>query len=336
MKTELDLDLVLLDFGSEYERDPRQAVHALQALLLDEDACHARIAFLERLATVETPNRPDLDVQAGTAALHQDHGGGSVINDFSAEIRAILEVGTFRALEQGRLSVDRLDALSRNGEALWQAHQELMGDLELEPVEWDRAPDEEPRFRAEQNRQKAEPGRAGEPTGFTRLAERGDWYGLASRLRPYLPEVLRTVGLDESLRDRLLDFIVEEKAPTMASRKRRFRELMPEWLEEFAGRVGVGSLPQPLKQDNWEAMIDRAVLRLVLEDEPEGEPEWARQFRRTARQSRAASWQDLLRLPVPEAIASMPALPRFRRDLIARIQRERAEALQFFELENVA
>jgi hypothetical protein len=336
MKTELDLDLVLLDFGSEYERDPRQAVHALQALLLHKDACHARIAFLERLARMETPDRPDLDVQTCAASSHRDHGGGPVIDDFSAEIRAILEMGTSRALEQGRLNVDRLDALSRNRHALWQAHQELMGDLERESVGWDRASDEEPRFQEEQNLQRAEPGRAGEPTGFTRLAERGDWPELASHLRPYLPEVLRTVGLDESLRHRLLDFIVEEKARTLRSRKRRFRELMPEWLEEFAGRVGVGSLPHPLEQEDWEAMIDRAVLRLVLEDEPEGEPEWARLFRRTARQSRPASWQDLLRLDLPEAIASIPALPRFRRDLIARIQHERAQALQVFEIEKVA
>jgi hypothetical protein len=335
MKTELDLDLVLLDFGSEYQRDPRQTVHALQALILDEDACRARIAFLERLARTETLGRPELDVRDGTATLDRDHGGSSVIDDFTAEIRAIVEVGTFRALEQRQLSVDRLDALSRNRHALWQAHQELMGDLEPESVGWDRASDEASKFHAVQNLQRAVPSRGGEPTGFTRLAERGDWYGLASRLRPYLPELLHTVGLDESLRGRLLDFIVEEKAPTLATRKRRFRELMPEWLEEFAGRVGIGSLPHPPKQEDWEAMIDRAVLRLLLEDEPEGEPEWARLFRRTARQSRAASWQDLLRLPLPESIASMPALPRFRRDLIARIQRERAEALRIFEIEEV-
>jgi hypothetical protein len=296
MKTKLNLNLVLLDFSNEYEHEPRQAVHALQALLLDENACRARIAFLERLAATT--------MSARHRGEDRDRG------DWTPEIRAILDVGTFRALEQGRLSAERLDALSRDPNALWRAHQELMADLERD----------------------VQPAPAGEPTGFTRLAERGDWHGLTSRLRPYLPEVLRTVGLDESLRDRLLDFVVE-KARTMASRKRRFRELMPEWLEEFAGRVGVGSLPHPLKQEDWVAMIDRAVLRLVLEDEPEGEPEWARQFRRTARQSRAASWQDLLRLDLPETVVSTPALQCFQRDLIAQIQSERLEAFRIFELE---
>lgn len=335
MKTELDLKLVFLDFRSEYEHQPRQAVHALQALLLDENACRARIAFLERLARRKTIDRPDLEVQTGSATLHRDHGEGRMTDDFSAEIRAILEVGTFRALEQARLSVDRLDALSRNRDALWQAHQELMADPELESAEWDRALDEEPMPGAKQDFEKVEPARMGEPTGFTRLAERGDWHGLASRLRPYLPEVLRTVGLDESLHDRLLDFIVE-KSRVLASRKRRFRELMPGWLEEFAVHAGLRSLPHPLRQEDWEGIIDRAVMRLVLDDESEGEPEWARRFRETARRSKTGSWQDLLRLPLPETIPSTPALQRFRRDLIAQIQRERAEAFRIFELERVA
>jgi hypothetical protein len=314
MKTKLPLDLVLLDFRGEYEQQPRQAIHALQALLLDESACRARVAFLERVARIGLQTRPDCDATGDTATLVRDREPGQDPDDFAAEIRAILELGTFRALEQGQLSVDRLDALSRSPDALWRAHRELTADQDVET----------PR-----------PARGVEPTGFTRLAERGDWPELASRLRPYLPEVLRTVGLDETLGDRLLIFLLE-KAQTLAARGRRFRELMPEWLAEFAVQAGVGSLPRPLEPDDWKAIIDRAVVRIVLDREPEGESEWARQFRRTARQSRAASWQDLLRVPSPEAAPPMSSLERFRRDLIAQVQRERAEAFRIFELGEAA
>ncbi len=335
MKTKLDLNLVLLDFRSEYEHQPRQAVHALQTLLLDENACRARIAFLERLAATKPQDQSDLDRVAGKAISSRHRAEGRDRGDWTAEIRSILEIGTLRALEQGRLSVERLDALSRDPDALWRAHQELMVDLEREVEDRDPVLDAEPMPEAKQGFEKAVPARVGEPIGFTRLAERGDWHGLASRLRPYLPEVLRTVGLDESLHDRLLDFIVE-KSRVLASRKRRFRELMPGWLEEFAVHAGLRSLPHPLRQEDWEGIIDRAVMRLVLDDESEGEPEWARRFRETARRSKTGSWQDLLRLPLPETIPSTLALHRFRRDLIAQIQRERAEALQIFELEKVA
>ncbi len=331
MRTNLDLNLVFLDFADEYEHQPRQAVHALQALLLDEDVCRARIAFLKRLATTKPQDRPSrgVHIQAFIMASDHDEGRDRKVSDFSAELRAILELGTFR-LEQGRLSVDRLDALTRDPDALWQAHRELMADLVEEPANSDpdlepqtpmvpgpgRLPEPDPRFRhidrvgsggmgeiwmaessedsgiprAIQGYAEGELARSGEPTGFTTLVGRQDWSELAGRLRPYLPEVLRTVGLDEALRDPLLEIILK-RARTLDSRERRFRELLPGWLEEFAVQAGIGPLPHPLRQEDWEAIIDRAVLRIVLDQEREGEPEWVRQFRRTARLSRAASWQ---------------------------------------------
>jgi hypothetical protein len=108
---------------------------------------------------------------------------------------------------------------------------------------------------------------------------------------------------------------------------------MPEWLAAFAAQAGVGSLPHPLEPEDWESIIDRAAVRVVLDQEPEGEPEWARRFRRTARQAQAASWQDLLRIPLPETLPPTSALDRFRRDLIAQMLKERGEAARLLELD---
>src|SRR5262249_23094518 len=123
----IDHDLLFFDFTPAYAEDPGAAVHALQALLLDQAACRARIAFLRSLGEL-----------AGEAL--PEHDPGRSRGDFAAEIRTILEAGIAPALEQGRLDSDRLAALTRDPEGLGQLHRALVVDEEPREVDHPPAP----------------------------------------------------------------------------------------------------------------------------------------------------------------------------------------------------
>jgi hypothetical protein len=103
-------------------------------------------------------------------------------------------------------------------------------------------------------------------------------------------------------------------------------------LQEFAQARGRQKSFQPLRTDDWEKMIERGVVRFVLELEFPGEPEWAREFRRLALQEPLASSQDLLRIPLPERFSSPTAFPVFRRELLFQIKKEQEKALLLYEL----
>jgi hypothetical protein len=192
-------------------------------------------------------------------------------------------------------------------------------------------PEESKPVEAAPPRQQPEPSAEGAPSGMTTLMDAGRWQELTDHLRPYLPAVLQTVGLDTTLADRLLMFI-GQTARTSAKQGRRFRDLLPDWLAAFAQTCGLKELPRPLRREDWESIIERSALRLVLEEEPAGEPDWAREFRRLARQEAAGSREDLLRIRLPEKYAQASALPVFRRQLLFRVQQEREKAAQLLEL----
>jgi hypothetical protein len=134
-----DADLVWLDFGEVFReagppppeapylrtRGPavsganqpeqplavQQALAAFQSLLLDEASCRARVDLLHALRDRATREMPDLVPPRA---------------DFTREIRAIAELGTFRAFAQGLLLPHRLAGLTRDPDALWQAHLALL------------------------------------------------------------------------------------------------------------------------------------------------------------------------------------------------------------------
>jgi hypothetical protein len=294
----LDFDLLFLDFKEAYAEAPAQAVYALQALLLDPTACQARITFLRSLE--------ERDRQR-----HDGHRPDHVPRDFAPEIRTILEIGIFPGLEQGRLELRRLADLTRDPDALAQIHEALMTDDKGLPPE---------------TKSKSA------PAGFTALAARGDWSGLEAGLRPHLPYVLMHVGLPGNLADRLRDFLVRQ-ARAGGSGDRRFRELIPGWLDSFARETGHTAPLRPLSEEDWARIIEWSAVRLVLEEQPGDEPAWARGFRRAARDSGVRSRRELATFALPADQAHTGSdLASFRRHLIVRTLEQTEQARRLFEL----
>jgi hypothetical protein len=109
-----DYDPVLFDFAVEYGDHPEQALRRLQLLLLDEQACQSRIAFLQVLA----------EMGGGGAPLPQS------ADEFRHEIDLIAEHGVFAARRHGLLVPERLARLTCTPAALWAAHQRLTAAAE--------------------------------------------------------------------------------------------------------------------------------------------------------------------------------------------------------------
>lgn len=285
---------MFLDFAEAYERDPSQAISALQTLLLDERACRARVDFLRSLAELAACEFPDLPA-------------GPPSQDFCDMIRALLDVGTARALELGLTTPERLHTLSCDPEALRWAHEALTGDPTAIPAPASASP-------------------------FTTLMAGGQISELIERLRPVLPAILQAVGLPIDHADRLRQFLKERLGAGV--RGRRFRELIPGWLEEFAHLAGLGALPRPLDPGDWRRIVERAVMLHVLRQRPAGEPPWAEEYRETALQRGAESWEDLQAITLPEPYAQQAAddLPMFRRDLIFQVQQDIERYCQVLEL----
>jgi hypothetical protein len=319
-----DLGVAMFDFAAEYAESPERALRRLQFLLLDEDTCLARVALLQTLADAD--DEPARDA-------------GQPAEAFGEEIALLCEEGVLAAHAAGRLDagvVGRLDRLTRDPDRLWRAHQALTADV---PDAREHAPPEHAApasatasalagAACSDTTVVAAPD-AGSPE-FTSLAGAGRWSELGKRLQPYLPDMLRLARLPDTLADELRQFLLE-RARAVPLAGRRFGDLLPQWLTEFA--QAHGSAPaRPLTRADWLAVLEGWSVRTVLEAAPAGEPDWAREFRRRALRHGVASGPELLRLTLPEAAARASALPMFRRDLLSQIQNERDKALRLFEL----
>jgi hypothetical protein len=294
----VDFDLLFLDFEDAFAQAPERAVHALQAILLDPAACRARITFLRSLEDLRREG-------PGPAGRRPDQPQG----EFAREIRTILEIGILPALEQGRLEPGRLAALTRDADALRQLHHALTADDTEDDTE-------------------AVPA----PSGFTALAARGAWEELGARLRPHLPYLLMHVGLPAAMADPLHEFLVR-RARGAGTGARRFRELVPGWLDEFARESGLDVRLRPLREEDWVRIIEWSTVQLVLEEHPAGEPAWARSFRRAARDRGVASRRELAAVALPADPAyTDDDLASFRRHLTVHILEQTDRARLDFEL----
>jgi hypothetical protein len=298
----VDLDLILLDFRLSHEQDKQHSLYELQSLLLDEKACRGRIAYLRELAARGESEFPELCRTA-------------VRQDFSREIQLIGELGVIEAVRQGRIDPARLDALTWEPDALWQAHEALVGTEEV------------PAQVQGETCAEAAAMEATRPVGYTKLAQMQDWEQLRRRLRPYLPPMLERVGMDPGLADELLEFLVS-RADDLGGR--RFRDRLPEWLGDFAARHQFAA-PARLTDADVQQIIGRSVVAITLENARARvsgpQPEWVGRFFDTARQ--AASVAELSTLDLPEEVAVEPAFPQFRRSVlrVARQTQEEAELL---------
>jgi len=100
------VELMLIDFEAEYQAVPDQALLRLQCLLLDEDACRARIAFLESVASDDAERENELGSAEETADL-------------------VGRFGVFDTVEEGYADVAALHRLTCDPAALWRAHVSL-------------------------------------------------------------------------------------------------------------------------------------------------------------------------------------------------------------------
>src|SRR5437868_8413019 len=86
------LNVALFDFAAEFSQHPERALDRLHFLVLDEDTCLARVAFLQALADLAGPVP----------------GVGPTAEDFRDEIALLCEDGLFAAHADGRLTADRI------------------------------------------------------------------------------------------------------------------------------------------------------------------------------------------------------------------------------------
>jgi hypothetical protein len=204
--------------------------------------------------------------------------------------------------------VCRLGQLTRDPEALLEAHRRLVEDN-------------------------------GDPgtelplgvTGLTVLARAGRVADLEERLRLWLPFLLRRAGLaddlDEALAPQFLDYI---RARLEEVRHRRFRELLPVWLRDFARRQ---NLAERLRADRLQptpADLEADAVERVLRQPGESESAWAKTFRESALRARVQTAQALLSFESAE-VGPVPALPNYRRDLFREARRAHRDGLELFE-----
>jgi hypothetical protein len=305
-----DLDVAMFDFAGEYAQDPERALYRLQFLLLDEDTCLARVAFLRTLAASAGRKSSSLDARQTVEAFH-------------AEIALLCEEGVFAVHAAGRLTSDwvrRLDRLTRNPEALLEVHRRLVDE------------DEPGGGSASANvatKTKGDTATSAGLTGFTALARAGRVADLEERLRPWLPYVLRRAGLardlDESLAQQFLAYI---RTRINEVRQRSFRELLPAWLADFAPQL---NLADQLRADQLQPTEADAVEQ-VLRHPGENESAWAKAFRESALGGQIQTAQELLAFETTE-VRNVPALPNYRRDLFREARRAYRDGLELFECE---
>jgi hypothetical protein len=313
-----DLDVALLNFADEYALHPEPALYRLQLLLLDEDTCLARVALLRTLAA-----------SAGRESSHGDVR--QAVEAFRPEIALLLEEGLFAAHAAGRLTperVRRLDQLTRAPEALLEAHRRLAAD------DHDATPD--PAAGAPPAAEKDDTALPERLNDLTVLARAGRVADLEERLRPWLPLLLRRAGLTDDLDEALArQFLAYARTRVDEVRHRRFRELLPVWLSDFArrrdlaGRLrtdGLQPTPADLEADAVERVLRRA---------GENESAWAKGFRESALRARVRTAQDLLSFEAAE-VGGVPALPNYRRDLFREARRAYRDGLELFECDVTA
>jgi hypothetical protein len=302
-----DLDSALFDFAEEFTHHPERALCRLQLLLLDEDTCLARVAFLRELTGSAGPDfRQTVDA-------------------FRPEIALLCEEGLFAAHAAGRLTPDRvrrLDRLTRASEALLEAHRQLVAEEGVA---------EAPAATAVPAAGRDDTALPARLTGFTDLVLVGRIADLEERLRPWLPFLLRRAGLSDHLDEALAQkFLAHVRRRIQEVRARRFRELLPGWLSDFAQQENLAARLRAGRLQPTAADLEADAVEQVLRRPGENESAWAKGFRDSARRAAVQTAQALLSFELAE-VGNVPALPSYRRDLFREARRAHRDAVELFE-----
>jgi hypothetical protein len=106
--------LALADFSALGRESEEKAVYLLQSLLLDEEACRIRIAWLRKAVQQARARFPGLTPRPRPEFL-------------SRVLAAVEEPGTIAAWREGKVTFAELEAMTRAPRALYEAHCRLLG-----------------------------------------------------------------------------------------------------------------------------------------------------------------------------------------------------------------
>ena len=174
--------------------------------------------------------------------------------------------------------------------------------------------------------------------GYTQKALRGDAPGLTADLQPWVPFLLQRLGVSpgeaERLADALLSYVVGRIGEVTP--QRRFRDLLPGWLADFAAAQGIPLTLPPLTTQEWESLLkaasDHEAVTWVLSQALPGEPENLRDFRRRLLGLRPQTPQFLREYRSEEEENGDRAIARFRRNLAAQGEQRQQDRYVALEL----
>jgi hypothetical protein len=262
--------LGLADFAA-LGNSEEQAVYLLQSLLLDEQACRLRIAWLREMSRQARACFPDRVPAARPRFLEQ-------------VLAAVDELGIIAAWRQGKVTFAELEGLTRAPRALYEAHCLV---LQRQPEQW---PADEGDLITETEALKPGPvdenasatGPA-QPTGMTSMSAllgAAEYERFRQRLEryPLLPELLSALELNAGLAGAFLSFIQEQCRAWQHGAD--LIDTMIHWLEAFA--VAQHARPEMrIARSRFASIVRRVVARRHL-DEAQGEEAFQTAFRQAA------------------------------------------------------
>jgi hypothetical protein len=165
---------------------------------------------------------------------------------------------------------------------------------------------------------------------WTALARSGRFPELLGELTPWVPWLLQSVRLPETLAGQFLDYL-RQVLPSFGP-SQRIREVMPGWLIAFARQHApeVAVDPEHVRIDL--AFIRAGAVDLVLSRSDGGETPWATQVRDYLRKQHLRAPDEMLAVPLPEALASNPMEILYRKGLYeaaCRLEQNGLIALEF-------
>jgi hypothetical protein len=162
--------------------------------------------------------------------------------------------------------------------------------------------------------------------GFSAIG-RSDPDLLVATLRPWMPFLLRRVGLDEGGVEPALSFI-RSQLPLPA--ERRFRDLLPGWLAALAHQQGTGTF-RPLTAEGYDAIPREGAIDLAVSAPDEDAPEVAAVLRERHRQRPLADPDDLLRVDLPPELGRQAWVKGYLLEKFRQARAKQAEGRELFE-----
>lgn len=315
----LDFTLATTDLLCIYREDPEAALHLMQALFLSPPACQLRRAMQEALGNT-------------TIALDDE--------EYRRILGLLAKFGALRAVRENRVRFEELEQLTRNPMALEEIQQLVNEGLSAEfaapaPPFEETGPDTPPRADSplhsgsedEETQRLREPTK---PTGFVELYRNAVWNDLHRRLSTtrVLDEIVACMGWSPDQTERLEADLLKS-LPNESPRTDDFLAALNHCLQGFARRWGLAP-PQPIRPEDWPHIVERAVLREVLEEETESSIPWQVAFKQQVYAEVLSQQEELLTrlltLELPPEYGQPAWFQDFRLGLVHRI-RDRWKAI---------